>query len=258
MSTASVGTVTSTGRDDLLDDRLACVDCGYIGHNLIEFDSETPRFRCVECNFYNDPSAYSSDFVIAWLPQYSKSFVSSASKIASLVLAPEFFSVLSEISSASDPKLRIAEVETALSSFQEKGLEIADAIEIIDEEAQRLAKSVASEFQAGINAAKDLLGDIPVLDAFDVMASLTQEEQSFLQNGIRLIPKMVSAGALNKTDRIILIKSIIRYFIKTLDVGLDVKQSTEREDIIIDTEAPEIDPGLASMINDMIADSKES
>lgn len=258
MSTASVGTATSIGSDDLLDYRLACVDCGYIGHNLIEFDSETPRFRCVECNFYNDPSAHSSDSVIAWLPQYSKSFVSSASKIASLVLAPEFVSVLSEISSASDPKLRIAEVETALSSFKEKGLEKATAISIIDEEAKRLARSVTSEFQTGIDAARDLLGDIPVLDAFDVMASLTQEEQSFLQNGIRLIPKTVSADALNRTDRIILIKSIIRYFMKTLEVGLDVEQPAEPEENEIDAEAPEIDQGLALMINDIIADSKES
>jgi hypothetical protein len=182
----------------------ACAVCGFIEPGLIKTSAADgdDRLLCRECHVYEAPDLYAEDFVLAWLPDYSRSGLSLLVKLwpTAQKIGLEY-EVASEAYREAAPEGSERRDIRKLSTFFIPSKDVSH-----DKETQLAEAMIASvdkgfkpfiiEISEGIKAASEIFGKASFKEIHAALPHIPDEDRNRLLFGLRYIPRQIDVKRL--------------------------------------------------------------
>jgi hypothetical protein len=182
----------------------ACAVCGFIEPGLIKTSAAdgNDRLLCRECHVYEAPDLYAEDFVLAWLPDYSRSGLSLLVKLwpTAQKIGLEY-EVASQAYSEAAPEGSEHRDIRKLSTFfipskavsHDKETQLAEAMIV---SVDKGFKPFIVEISEGIKAASEIFGKASFKEIHAALPHIPDEDRNRLLFALRYIPKQIDVKRL--------------------------------------------------------------
>lgn len=185
-----------------------CRSCGFKGKNMIVVD-HSPKEQntiCRECHVYEDPRHYAGDFVLAWIPDYSRQGISLLAKLLPLTLKSD---VWAKIAYHSDPdtfdlleKWHAIQHLGSFMSYDKKaaGSKTSQRREKFGAQIKKSLDGIGKVFANGIERANRIFEGASINDVLDAIEIMGEKERAQLEIGLRFIPKEIQENQLTSGE----------------------------------------------------------
>jgi hypothetical protein len=182
----------------------ACAVCGFNEPGLIKTAAAdgNNRLLCRECHVYEAPDLYAEDFVLAWLPDYSRSGLSLLVKLwpTAQKIGLEY-EVASGAYREAAPEGSDHRDIRKLSTFfipskdvsHDKETQLAEAMIV---SVDKGFKPFIAEIAEGIKAASEIFGKASFKEIHAALPHMPDEDRNRLLFGLRYIPKQIDVNRL--------------------------------------------------------------
>jgi hypothetical protein len=181
-----------------------CAKCSFVEPGLIKASTADGhgRLLCRECHVYEAPDIYAEDFVLAWLPDYSRPGLSLLMKLWPTAQKVGFEYEISKRAYAKSAPRNVEKTDLrTLSTFfipskdvsHDHETQLAQAMVVV---ADKAFKGFISEISQGIKAAAEIFGKGSFKEIHDALPLMPDEDRNRLLFGLRYIPKQIDVGRL--------------------------------------------------------------
>jgi hypothetical protein len=181
-----------------------CAECSFVEPGLIKATTAGGhgRLLCRECHVYEAPDLYAEGFVLAWLPDYSRSGLSLLVKLwpTAQKIGLEY-EVATQAYRKATPEGSEHRDIRKLSTFfipskdvsHDKETQLAEAMIV---SVDKGFKPFIVEISEGITAASDIFGNASFKEIHAALPHLADEDRNRLLFGLRYIPKQINVKRL--------------------------------------------------------------
>jgi hypothetical protein len=183
----------------------ACAVCGFIEPGLIKTSAADgdDRFICRECHVYEAPALYAEDFVLSWLPDYSRSGLSLLLKLwpTAHQTSPEY-EIAKQAYRKSEPedKDQSRDIRQLSTFFIPSNTVSHDNVKQLTEamiaSVDQDFKPFIIEISKGIKTATEIFGKASFKEIHAALPHMPEDDRNRLLFGLRYIPQQIDTPRL--------------------------------------------------------------